>query len=203
MALEISRFFDYSEEKGNEYSADEFAEYFRTFFADGVLAVNDTNLQVTASDAGLLVTVGYGAAIVQGYWYRLKDDSSGAKTLSIAAAHASLTRIDRVILRLDKSMAVSNVVLAVLAGTAAASPAAPALTREGNIYELSLAKVTVSPGVLSITADKVTDERSDNSVCGMVEPLSIRNRMDQDVRTTASPTFNVLSATKVIGAVFQ
>lgn len=202
MALEISRFFDYQEDKGNEYSADEFSEYFRTFFADGVLAY-DSNLRVAASGAGMLVAVDYGAGMVQGYGYWLRDNGSGIKTLPIAAAHASLARIDRAVLRLNKSLAASNVVLAILSGTPAAAPVPPALTREGNIYELALARINVNPGVLSITADMVTDERANNDLCGMVEPLSIRNRVDQDVRAGANPTFNVLTANKVIGAVFQ
>lgn len=202
MAQELSRFFDYQESRGNEYAADEFAEFMRTFFADGVLGY-DTNLQITASDAGMLLAAGYGAGMIQGYGYWLKDNNTGVKTLPIAASHATLSRIDRGILRLDKSLAVSNVFLAILTGTPAASPVPPLLTREGNIYELALARINVAPGVLSITAEMVTDERADNTLCGMVEPLSIRSRVDQDVRTTASPTFNVLTANKVIGAVFQ
>lgn len=202
MAQELSRFFDYTEEKGNEYSADEFSEFFRTFFSDGVLKF-EQNLLVYAQDAGMLVHADFGAAMVQGYGYWLKDNGTGVKTLSIAAAHSTHTRIDRVILRLNKSLAVSNVQMVILPGTPAAAPIPAPLTREGNIFEISLAKVAISPGALSITAGMVTDERQDNELCGMVEPMSIRDRINQGVKTTDSPTFNVVTANKIVGAVFQ
>jgi hypothetical protein len=177
MAQEISRFWDYDEVKNNEYQADELAEYLRTFFTDGVPEMG-TNLQIAADDSGMLVKAGYGAASVQGSLYLLKDDESGVKTLPIAAAHASLTRIDRVVLRRDKSAAVASIILAVVTGTPAASPEPPALTREGNIYEISLARVSVGPGVLSITAAMVTDEREDNDLCGLCENRVTRVRVD-------------------------
>jgi hypothetical protein len=202
MAQEISRFWDYDETKNNEYQADEFAEYFRTYFSDGLPELG-TNLQVTADGSGMLIKVAYGYASVQGSFYHLKDNESGVKTLAIAAAHASYTRIDRVVLRRDKSASVASIVLAILAGTAAATPSAADLTRAGNVYELSLARITIPPGTLSITAGMVTDERADNTLCGLIEPWSVRNRINQDVRTTASPTFDMVTANKVIGAVFQ
>lgn len=207
MAQEISRFFDYMDDD-KEYQADEFAEFFRTFLTDGVPELG-TNLQITAPGTGMTVNAGYGAAIVQGYGYWLKDDGTGIKSLNIAAAPSSNTRIDRVVLRLDKSVATRSIMLAVLTGTPAASPFPPALTREGNIYELSLARVTVGPGVLSIAPAAVTDERPDNSVCGLVEPRRIRDSIDQPVKVTSSPTFagvtvtGTVTANKVIGAVYQ
>lgn len=208
MALEKSRFFDYTEQNELEYQADEFAEFFRTFFADGVCALG-TNLQVTADGSGMLVSIGYGAAAVQGYGYWLKDNSTGVKTLPIGAASPSNPRIDRIVLRLDKSVGVSSIVLAVIAGTSAADPAPPALTRAGNIYELSLAQVRVDAGVLNIATDKVTDERPNNDVCGLSEPKSVRDFINQGVKTTDSPKFasatitGTLTANKVIGAVYQ
>lgn len=184
MAAEISRFWDYDEVKGNEYQADEFAEYFRTFFFDGVPEL-DTNLQVYADDSGMQVKVGYGFATVQGGLYGLKDDSSGIKTLAIAASHTTYSRIDRIVLRRDKSSAVSSIIMTVLAGTPAASPVPTDLTREGNIYEISLARVLIGPGVLGITADMVTDERDDNDLCGLAENRVTRDRMDALVAALA------------------
>ncbi len=176
MAYEQSRFFDYTEDKPAEYQADEFAEFFRTFLSDGV-PVLGTNLQITATDEGMFVKADYGAAMIQGYGYWLKDDETGLKQLDIAAAHATYTRIDRIVLRRDKSVSVANISMVVLTGTPSAMPASPALTRAGNIYEISLAQVRVDPGVLSITADKVTDERADTYACGYVENLSVREQI--------------------------
>lgn len=184
MAKELSRFWDYTEENGNEYQADDFAEYFRSFFADGVPKLG-TNLQVTASSTGMLINVDYGAAMVQGSGYWLKDEGSGVKTLPITAAHASFVRIDRVVLRRDKSISVAGVKLIVLTGDPAANPSPPDLMREGNIYDLSLAQVRVEPGVLSISADKVTDERPNNDLCGLCENKVTRDRIDAVVAALA------------------
>lgn len=202
MAQEVSRFWDFDSVKNNAYQADEFAEFFRTFFTDGLPDLG-TNLQVTAPDTGMIVNMGYGAAVIQGTCYWLKDNNTGIKTLPIAAANASNPRIDRVILRRDKSSAIASIALAVLTGVPAANPVPLNLTRLGNIYEISLAQVRVNAGVLSIAADKVTDERPDNNLCGLVESWKVRNYLDQGVKTTDSPTFQMVTATIVKGAVFQ
>lgn len=205
MAKEESRFFD-SVSSDRQYTAEQFAEYFRQFLASGVFETG-TNLQVTAS-TGMIVSVGYGAAMVDGYGYWLKSDAGGAKTLTIGAA-AAQPRIDRIVVRLDKSVGTRSVVLAVKAGTPAASPSAPALTRSGNVYEISLARVLVGAGVVQIVAGNITDERTDTAVCGVVEPKRIRDSINQGVKTTDSPTFaaatvtGTITANKVVGAVYQ
>jgi len=177
MAQEVSRFWDYDEVRNNEYQADELAEVLRTCFFDGVPELG-TNLQVYADDSGMQVKLDYGYAIIQGTLYKLADDSSGVLTKGVASAHASQTRIDRIILRRDKSAAVASVIAVYLPGTPSASPQPPALTREGNIYELSLAQFAVTPGTLSITAAMIIDERDDNDLCGLCENRVTRDRLD-------------------------
>ena len=205
MAQEQFRFFD-SVASDRQYAAEDFAEYFRTFLASGVFDTG-TNLRVSAT-TGMILAVGYGAAMLDGYGYWLKDDSNGGKTISITAANA-LPRIDRVVLRLDKSVGVRSITLAVKTGTPASTPTAPVLTRSGNIYEISLARVHVGTNVVALSAGNITDERPDIDVCGLVEPKKIRDYLNQGVKTTDSPTFasatiaGTLSANKVVGAVYQ
>lgn len=205
MAQEQSRFFD-SVASDRQYAAEDFAEYFRTFLTSGVFEAG-TNLQVSPS-SGLVLAVGYGAAMLDGYGFWLKDDSTGVKTVSLVAAN-TLPRKDRIVVRLDKSVGTRLATIAVKTGTPAAAPSAPALTRAGNIFEISLAVVAVGANVLSISAGNITDERTNNSVCGIVEPKKIRDYLNQSVKTTDSPTFasatiaGTLSANKVIGTVYQ
>lgn len=205
MAYEESRFFD-AVDHDRQFTADNFAEYFRLFLSDGVWQ-GGTFLQV-AANSGMNVQVNYGAAMVYGYGYWLKEDAGSIKTLAISAAEA-LPRIDRIVLRLDKSVGTRSTVLAVLKGTAASTPVAPALTRSGNIYEISLAQIAVAANAVSIASGDITDERSDIDVCGIVEPKAIRDYINQGVKTTSSPTFaavtvtGTLQADKVIGAVYQ
>ena len=99
MAEEQSRFFDFADDD-KEYQADQFSEYFRTFLTDGLPEI-EANLQVTAPGTGMLVNVNYGAAIVYGYGYWLKDNETSLKSLFISGSDASYTRIDRLVLRLE------------------------------------------------------------------------------------------------------
>lgn len=117
-------------------------------FQDGL-----NKLACTASGANMNVSIDTGRAWVQGFFY--KNDASASKTLS--AAHATLNRIDRVILRLDRSA--NTVLLAVLTGTPGASPSAPALTKNSTTWEISLCQVYVAAAVTTISNAVITDER--------------------------------------------
>ena len=110
-------------------------------------------LAATASGTNMNVSIASGRAWVHGFFY--KNDASLSKTLS--AAHATLNRIDRVILRLDRS---GNTVTAqVLTGTPGASPSAPALTKNATTWEISLCQVYVAAAVTTISNSNITDER--------------------------------------------
>jgi len=58
-------------------------------------------------------------------------------------------------------------------GTAAPEPAAPALTRTAETWELSLAQVRVEAGATSILSAKITDERGSASLCGIASPAYV------------------------------
>ncbi|BAU99610.1 tail fiber domain-containing protein [Aurantimicrobium minutum] len=118
----------------------------------------DNNLMVYADSSGMNVKVkvagGLSQAIVRGHMYQ----STAEETLVISAA-ASSPRIDSIVLRLDPSA--NSIVLAVIAGTPAASPSAPSLTQTDTaIYELLLANVAVGASVTTISAGNVTDKRT-------------------------------------------
>ena len=52
-----------------------------------------------------------------------------------------------------------------------ASPTAPAVERDADIYELAIADVYVGAGVTAITGSSITDKRLDSTVCGVVAGL--------------------------------
>lgn len=111
-----------------------------------------------ANGANMNISVPTGCAILQDGFVYLRE---AAGNVTIGAAHSTNPRIDRIILRLTREgqTAQGTVTLMVLAGTAAASPAAPNLTQSSTTWDLSLAQVLVDAGVTAIAADKVTDER--------------------------------------------
>ena len=53
-------------------------------------------------------------------------------------------------------------------GGNAKSPVAPALTREGAVYDLKLADIYIAAGTVKITQAEITDTRMNAAVCGWV-----------------------------------
>jgi len=110
-------------------------------------------LAVTASGSGMTVSVAPGGAILRGTYYENTD----AVSLTIGTASGS-PRIDLVVVRMNPDT--NTTVLAVVAGTPAASPVAPTLTQAtGGIFEIELAQVAVSASAVAIAAADLTDRR--------------------------------------------
>ncbi len=138
------------------------AEFFKKIMAwNGVIPnLGDSMLAVTqATPAAMSVVVGTGDAWIQGTWYQ----NSAAKTLTVTTAHATLTRIDRVIVRIDWAANTAGVMM--LDGTAGSGIPTP-LTQGSSTWEISLAKVTVAGGATSIATANITDERY-TTYCGI------------------------------------
>jgi hypothetical protein len=155
-----SYFFD-SVDHDRIYTAADFARVFGAIAGrDGVIYGYGDELAVSPG-SGMNVTVGTGAAFVQG---RMLEVYSAAETLSIATAHATNPRIDRVVIRVDLSTAQRRAYLAIKDGTPAATPAAPLLQQDATIWEMSLAQVRVAAGATGIVAGDITDEREYTSL---------------------------------------
>lgn len=147
-----------------KYDAVWLARYFSRFVGNGVFANPSTGLQVT-SVGGMQLHVLAGDGWINGYY--LYNDSS--HLLQISPADGSLGRIDRVVMRLD--YADRQIKLEVKKGTPSATPTPPALQRDINAYELSLADILVNRGVIAVTQAYITDTRLNSAVCGVVTSL--------------------------------
>lgn len=132
----------------------QYSQLFRRLNFTGVAGVPaDTTLRVTGDSSGMNVKVALGYAMVRGHFYK----SDAQETLTIGAASANPRR-DLIVLRLDPSA--NSIVLAVKAGTAAASPTDPALTQtDEGTWELALARVNVAANATTISAGVVDDLR--------------------------------------------
>ena len=146
------------------YNAVDFAAYFGDLVSNGVFYRNADNLKVIPG-AGFTVEVCPGSAWINGYRY----ENTSALSLQLETAHGVHPRIDRVVLRLDSVG--RSIRLAVITGVAAKVPAAPALTRNADMYELGIADVTIPQAATAVTTANITDTRLDNSVCGLVNSL--------------------------------
>jgi len=98
-------------------------------------------------------------------------------TLSIAAAHATLNRIDIVCFKVEDqaySGAVNSSSLVVVTGTPASSPAAP--TPPNN--SITLAQVSIVANDTSITNNEITDKRQ--ILAGVGGLISVLNQAERD-----------------------
>ncbi len=161
---ELYRFFDGTVDDPRAYSADEFAEYFRQFIRNGVFNGGD-ELQVSSENVGMKTYVRPGKAWINGYFYK----NTEPLYLDHAVSHATLDRIDRVVLRLDHGL--RTIGLKVLTGIPSATPQPPAITRDSNTFELSLAQVNVKAGAVSVSPANIVDERFNGELCGIVTHL--------------------------------
>jgi len=150
------------------YSADVFSRHIAFVGRDGVLFTGSNPLKVVeASPPALKILALVGAAFIQGRWFEVYSEE---EELTVTTPSPSLPRIDRAVIRLD--YANREVGLSMLTGTPAALPATPALTRDANRWELSLAQVYVPAGATQITTALITDERFNQILCGLSVPLS-------------------------------
>lgn len=152
-------------ENGITYDADDAAGYLATRLS-GVYSAEE-DFAVTAQ-GGLSVQVSAGQAWVR--VVRFKGRSiimEQPTTLTLTAADAVRSRIDRVVLRYDA--AAKKTRLQVLEGVPdSASPAAPEISRTELIYDLCLAEIKRPAGSTSVTAADIYDTRADETVCGVM-----------------------------------
>ena len=109
------------------YTAEQMSLYFKGLVSDGVIASVGGQLQVVPS-SGMKVQVKTGRMFIDSRW--LQNDS--VLTLTIPAAHATMSRKDAIVARLD--YANRKISIVVKAGTATASPKAPTITRSSTLW---------------------------------------------------------------------
>lgn len=170
MAKEFYGYFDSLVEDEREYDAAQFAHILRAGMVSGVTSHAGGGLRVTAPGTGMTTQVSPGGCVVNGYLFVLEDDGGWVRSFSHQPSAAS-DRWDRIVARLDTSAAQRKITLEVRAGTPGADPEPPALERDGNVYELALAKVKIRAGAESIETADVVDERADAQVCGYAVPV--------------------------------
>lgn len=161
MPTSFDSFYPFDAGTGSTLSEQQWSDMARLFVGDGVAANGlgsyDLNkLAVTADGGGMYVLVPSGRVQIKGHHAKLDTQ----ETLAIAAAHATLGRLDRVVARLKWS---DNLIeLDVLTGTPHATPLTglTALTQtDGTVWEIELARVTVGAAVSAISSGNVSDLR--------------------------------------------
>lgn len=156
---QAARFFDSELVDGDQdrvYSATDWAAIFDALVeSNGYAPGVGSNLAVVQNTPPAMnVVVGSGGYFIEGREY----ENSADLVLAIGANASGNPRIDRVVVRLDNDS--RTIVAAVLAGTPAGAPVAPALTQNSTIWEEELAQVAVANGAVSIVTANITDTRT-------------------------------------------
>lgn len=130
------------------------------------VAAVQSSMAVTVSDGEGWITNDEGNGV---HWWIDTHDATGSKLqLSVDPAHSTLGRIDRVVVEWKTTNYVDLPDVKILKGTASSSPSAPALTNNSTLRQISLARISIPAGTLSLTSNNITDERLDPAVCGIV-----------------------------------
>ena len=171
------------------YNADDYCDNLAVIISNGVLRSENNDLLVTAS--GLNLTVNAGRAWINGHWFNNTTDYS----LPAISAPTGGSRIDRVVVRFDNTIAGRQISLQYITGTAATSPVAPAITRTDDIYDLCIAEVTVNA---NSAVASVTDTRGNTDVCGWIYSVvgdgAFFTTLDNDFTTWFTQTKNTLAS---------
>lgn len=102
------------------------------------------------------------------FWNDVLKESGEKLTVSISAASSTQSRIDRIIVSWTPAGYVAKPQITVLEGTPATVPTAPAITNDGGTRQISIARIRIPAGATAITDEMITDERLDETVCGLV-----------------------------------
>ncbi len=122
---------------------------------DSGIAAGQGSTFFNISPSGMGIVAATGAAVVRGV-FGYTTGTEGP--VSVSNGHATLTRIDMAVLRLDRANNVMT--LAVVQGTASSTPTDPALTQtDTGLYELPLARLTIPAGAGTMLSGYITDLR--------------------------------------------
>lgn len=141
------------------YGSADWRAYFASMFGNGIMyGIGDQLAVGQQTSPNRTVSVATGAALVDGTLRVFQTPT----TLELNENVSGSVRIDRIVVRLDYGGRLLR--LAVRQGTPGAG--APALQRDATYWELSLAQVELANGYTGITDAMITDERTDEALCG-------------------------------------
>lgn len=170
------------------------------FGADGnlAMAVVSDSMSIQISDGIGWLSNANGDGIV--FWNDNEQTNGSKLTLTHDVADGVLSRIDRIVVTWETTNYVALPTISILKGTPSSIPAPPALTNNNIQRQISLAKVNIPAGTVSLLASMVTDERLDPSVCGIVtetvkiDTSTIYDRVNKALKDVDNQSKAVLDA---------
>lgn len=147
-----------------EYTAED-AELFHVTRTSGVYA-NDS-FPYTVSGENNIVEIGKGIGwIKNGEFAGKVIAQKTTESIDLGVADSNFPRIDSIVIQFNATN--NETSLIVKKGTASSEPTAPEVTRTSNVFELHLYHVKRLAGATSITANDITDLRTNETYCGIM-----------------------------------
>ncbi len=134
------------------YAAEDFAAERAAYVSNGVTADGALAVSPSAS-GGMAADIAAGIAVIDGYTYF----NTSPLTLTLAAADASLPRIDLAVLRLD--LDARKMYCRIVSGIPAATPAVPAVIWNDMVREMPLAQIRIPARTVGAETASFTDLR--------------------------------------------
>lgn len=159
------------------YNAEEFSVPFSALIDTGVLEGAGDSLEVTTDGSSMQTTIGTGVAFIRGRY----AENTSPREHTHDTETVGVDRIDRIVVRLDLRPEARHVESFVKKGVASANPVPPALQRDENVYEISLAQVRIRGGQTFISPSDITDERGDENICPWARSKVLPHIDSQDV----------------------
>ena len=159
------------------YSAEDFAAERAAFVSNGVTA-EGALLVLPSVSGGLSADVQAGCAVINGYTYF----NTVPLTLTAEAAHATLARLDLVVLRLD--LDAREIRCCLKTGTPGEVPVLPQVTDTERVTELPLAQLRISAAKQVLEAEDITDLRvRADYILNRVDVEALLARYEEALRT--------------------
>ncbi|GGJ62075.1 hypothetical protein [Virgibacillus salexigens] len=162
--MERMYFFDSTADDQRIYQAADWARFHEQIIGNGVSNTpNLPDLEVTAK-TNMDVALGAGYMFANGYMY--ENDSTMTLTHSIADPNND--RVDRIVICFDNNPSQRRIYAYVKEGVPGDNPTPPSLQRDDYIFEMSVAQVRIIAGKSFIEQSEITDERTNDTVCGYI-----------------------------------
>lgn len=154
MATAVDTYHPFDAGNGADVLEDRWRQMARLWAPPGVDLSYANKILVYGDSTGRQVKVPTGRAWIDGFYAEVTSE----KTIALTTNTSGNPRIDRIVLQVDPSNNICEI--AVVEGTPAATPAAPALTQSATgTYQIPLAQVAIADGYSTVAAADVTDER--------------------------------------------
>lgn len=148
------------------YNADQMSRIFEGLITDGVYESVGDKMAVQPN-SGMVIQIATGRGWFGRHW--VENDSE--LTLKVADSDVLLNRYVAVVIKVDDTESVRDVIPYLKYGTFATNPTKPTMTRTETVKEFCLAYIYVKAGATAITASDIEDTRGNEALCGWVTGL--------------------------------